>query len=92
MRSADEIQQWIVVRLARLLEVAPGEIDLHAPLVRYGLDSVQLVLFVTDLEQWTGVKFTHNPVDEQSTIHSLAERLGAMQLSLPSNVSSGGGA
>jgi acyl carrier protein len=78
-RSAEEIRQWIVVRLARLLEVAPQEIDVSAPLAHHGLDSVQTVLFITDLEQWLGVKLQKNPVTEDSTIGSLAEHLARLQ-------------
>jgi polyketide synthase 13 len=77
-RSAEEVQQWIVVRLARLLQVETAEIDPAAPLAHHGLDSVQFVLFVTDLEQWLGLTFKKNPVNEQSTIASLAEHLASL--------------
>jgi acyl carrier protein len=78
-RSAEEIRQWMVVRLSRLLGVQPNEIDANAPIAYHGLDSVQMVLLVTDLEQWLGVKFQTNPLTEQSTISSLAEHLATLQ-------------
>ncbi len=77
-RSAEEIRQWIVVRLSRLLEVQPKEIDMNAPIAHHGLDSVQIVLFITDLEAWLGLKFHANPIHEDSTIGSLAEHLASL--------------
>jgi acyl carrier protein len=74
-RSAEEVEAWIVARLARLLEVPPLEIDPDEQLARFGLDSVQLVLFVTDLEQWLGRTFTHNPLSEHVSIRQLCEQL-----------------
>jgi acyl carrier protein len=74
-RSAEEIRDWIVVRLARLLEGQPHEIDPTERLDRYGLDSVQLILFVTDLEQWSGQTFTENPLNEHPSIERLSQYL-----------------
>lgn len=76
--SPEQIQQWIVVNMARLLRVQPEEIDPHIPLARHGLDSVQVVLLATDLEQWLGIRFTSNPLDEQATIETLSLRLAAL--------------
>lgn len=82
-RSAEEIRQWIVVHLARLLELPLEQIDPQQSVARYGLDSVQLVLLVTDLEQWLGTSFKKNPLAEQDTIAALSERLA--MLTRPAN-------
>ena len=73
--SAEEIRDWIVARLARLLETTAAEIDTTAHVGTFGLDSVQLVLLVTDLEAWLGVRFTENPLNESTTIEQLARFL-----------------
>jgi acyl carrier protein len=71
-RSAQEIEGWIVDRVARLTGAPPQEVDPHEPVRRYGLDSVALVSLVTDLEEWVGYRFTSNPFDDQPTIAALA--------------------
>jgi acyl carrier protein len=77
VRPPEEIQQWILQRLARVLEVSPQEVDPDEPLARFGLDSVQLVLFVTDLEQWLGRTLQRNPLNEHASIRQLCEQLAA---------------
>jgi acyl carrier protein len=74
-RSAEEIQAWIVERLARLLQCPPQAIDPRERLDRYGLDSVQIILFVTDLEQWLGQTITENPLNEHPSIERLSQYL-----------------
>ena len=77
-RTAQEIQDWIV---ARLVAPAGGSTARDRPAAatrRYGLDSVQFVLLITDLEQWLGLSFQKNPVNEQSTIVSLSEHLASL--------------
>ena len=71
-RSAQQIQDWMTNRLSHLLEVTPQEIDPHEPIRRYGLDSVTLVAFIADLEEWLGYRFRSNPLTEDSTLETLA--------------------
>jgi acyl carrier protein len=73
--SAQQIQDWMIDRLSRLIRVAPGEIDPREAIRRYGLDSVALVTFVTDLEKWLGYHFSGNPLDaldDYPTLEALA--------------------
>jgi acyl carrier protein len=74
-RSAEEIRDWIVVRLSRVLNQPPEQIDVHQPIMRFGLDSVATVALISDLETWLGFRFRSNPLNEQPTIASLAEYL-----------------
>jgi acyl carrier protein len=76
-RSAEEIQAWMIDRLSRLLRIAPGELDPREPIVRYGLDSVALVAFAGDLEEWLGYRFDGNPLEDHPTIEALAAFLAA---------------
>lgn len=73
--SKDEIQAWIVQRVSALLEVEPDQVDVEAPLTRYGLDSVAVVIIAADLEKWLGYRFRENPLDAHPTIQSLAQFL-----------------
>jgi acyl carrier protein len=74
--TAQEIQDWMVARVANLAGVAPEEIDVRAPLSRHGLDSVALVVLAADLEKWLGYRFRENPLESHPTIESLAQFLG----------------
>ena len=74
-RSAQEIREWMIDRLSRLTGVPAQELDPREPVRRYGLDSVALVAFATDLEEWLGYRFTSNPLDDHPTVDALAEFL-----------------
>jgi acyl carrier protein len=83
-RSAKEIQDWMSERLSRLMGVLPQDIDPREPIRRYGLDSVALVTFTTDLEDWLATpgqptgeplpryRFHSNPLDDHPTVEALA--------------------
>lgn len=71
-RSAQQIQDWMIDRLSQLLDVEPREIDPQEPIRRYGLDSVALVAFIADLEEWLGYRFDSNPLTDDSTLETLA--------------------
>ncbi len=53
-----EIQQWLVDRVARQLELSPSQIDATEPFVRYGIDSVTTTEIIGELADWMG-----QPVD-----------------------------
>lgn len=74
-RSAQEIQDWIVRRVSGLTGIAPDQIDVREPVLRYGLDSVALVSFAADLEDWLGVRLRENPLDKYPTIEALSRFL-----------------
>lgn len=42
-RSREEIEQWIVDRLATALACEPTQIETTVPMIRYGVDSAQVV-------------------------------------------------
>lgn len=50
--SVVAIQSWLVEQLADVLSIDPGTIDIKQPLTRYGLDSIDAVTLVGDLEDW----------------------------------------
>jgi 8-amino-7-oxononanoate synthase len=70
-----EISDWIVARVSQLTEVPPADVDVRAPLTRYGLDSVALVALATDLEKWLGYRFRENPLDAHPSVEALSRFL-----------------
>jgi acyl carrier protein len=73
--SVAEIQNWLVARVSQLTKLHAAEIDLRAPLTRFGLDSVAVIALAADLEKWLNFRFRKNPLNAQSTIESFAHYL-----------------
>lgn len=73
-----EICEWIVARVARELSVKPDEIDVDAPLSRYGLDSIAAVNLVSDLEGWLKVELDPTLPYEYPTATELARFLSTL--------------
>jgi len=74
-RTAEEIRDWMVWKSSALHGVAPDEVRIDEPLVAAGLDSMQLVVLVGELEEWLGCRFTDNPLIDYPTIDALAPYL-----------------
>lgn len=81
VRSAEEIRDWIIERLIGDLGLDAGEIDADKPVIGLGVDSMQFVVLVGELEQWLGVRFADNPLIDHPTINALSAYL-ARQLAL----------
>jgi acyl carrier protein len=71
-RSAREIQEWIVAHVATKLQTAPARIRLDEPLMDIGLDSMEFVALIGELEQWLDCRFRENPLSEYPTIPALS--------------------
>jgi FkbH-like protein len=73
--KASKIQAWIVSKIAERLQVNPPEIDIEAPFVNYGLDSVATVRFVGELENWLGQKLSPTMIYDYPSIAALVLHL-----------------
>lgn len=71
-KTEDEICRWCIARLVQLLEIAPDAIEQTTRIARLGIDSTQMLTFVFDLEEWTGLQLASTIVHEQPTIQALA--------------------
>jgi acyl carrier protein len=74
-RTEAEIRQWIVAKLSDRLAVAADDIPLDAPLVSLGVDSMQFVVLVGELEDWLGCRFASNPLVDYPTVAALSQFL-----------------
>lgn len=70
--SAAEIGQWLVKRLSEIQRLEPAAIRLDQPLLQMGLDSMQSVVLIGELEQWLGCRFRGNPLIKYPTIDALS--------------------
>jgi len=71
--SAKEIERWLIERIAAEAEVPQGDIDPGQPIASYGIDSMQVVTLLAQLEDWLGFRFSSNPLDDYPNIAALAE-------------------
>lgn len=71
----EEIQDWLINRLATWLLLDPEEIDIEQPFASYGLTSITAVTMTGDLEDWLGVELSPTLAYEYPTIAALASRL-----------------
>lgn len=73
--TAIEIQDWIVVYVAELLEVDADEIDPSVPFERYGLDSASAIGMTGDIENWLGRKIDPTLLYDYPTVASFSQHL-----------------
>ena len=53
-----DIQRWLQLRIAEIVQSAPEEVDIHLPFSYYGLDSVAALGISGELEIWLGRKLS----------------------------------
>lgn len=73
--AAAEIQRFLIVELARRLEIDPEAIDPRQPFERYGLDSLNAIRLAVELEARIGRKLPTTALWDFPTIESLANYL-----------------
>ena len=55
LSSREEIQSWLIQRIAKEVKITPDKIGTDVPFARFGLDSIVLVTLVDDLEHMVGI-------------------------------------
>ena len=74
-RDADEIQLWLITRLARRLGVGPDEMHIDRPFADYGLDSRTALSFSGELEEWLGRELSPTLLWDYPSIEALSAHL-----------------
>ena len=69
------IQSWLVAQLADVLSLDPTTVDIDQPLTRYGLDSIDAVTLVGDLEDWLDLELPSTLLWDYPTIAKAATYL-----------------
>ncbi|MEU2038836.1 HAD-IIIC family phosphatase [Nocardia niwae] len=73
--TAEELQNWLVEIIARLAYLDPARIDVHRPLVEFGLGSADLVELVVELSDGVGRTLDTNLFFEHPTIAQVVAAL-----------------
>lgn len=75
LRWREDIQQWLVTRVAESLQLDPMELDPREPFASFGMSSVAAVSLSADLEDWLGMRLEPTLTWDYPTIDSLARHL-----------------
>jgi acyl carrier protein len=70
-----EVLNWLTLKFADWLEIAPDELDSQQPIASYGLDSISAVTLSVQLEEELGVELDTAVLWDRPTLASLAEHL-----------------
>jgi len=72
LTTESEIQNWLRIRIAELVETLPEAIDVDRPLADFGLDSVQIAGLSGDLEIALGRPVPETAAWEHPTVGRLS--------------------
>jgi len=74
-RSAEEIERWLVARLAGTLGLDPTGVDVRRPFAAFGLGSMQAVGLAGELELWLDRPLAPTLIYDHPTVEDLARHL-----------------
>ncbi len=72
MRTQTEIQQWLVNKVCEELEMTTSEVDVNVPLAEYGVDSITIVQFTSELEKWLDITLDPTALYNHPTIEAIS--------------------
>lgn len=73
--AIEAISTWLVFQLAKRLELATEQIDIHKDFADYGLSSLEAVNLSGDLENWLGRRLSPTLLLDFDNIDALAQHL-----------------
>ncbi len=69
--TSEQIQDWIITYLAKLLDISEDDIETAVPFDSYGLDSSAAIGLTGDLEDWLGQEIDPTVLYDYPTIEAL---------------------
>lgn len=73
--TLDELERWLVERVGEYVPDLDAAVDPQQELGEYGLDSVAVVAFAADVEDWLGIQVEPTAVWDHPTVARLATYL-----------------
>lgn len=73
--GVDAIRAWLITEISRRAEIEAQALDVHEPVVRYGINSVVAAGVAADLAAWLGLSLLPTVVYDYPTIEALAAHL-----------------
>lgn len=78
LHTEEAIREWLMDHLSTALKTARSRLDADAPFTRYGLNSLDAVTMVMDLEEQLGIELPPTLLWDYPTINKCAAHLAAM--------------
>lgn len=75
--SSEEIQNWLITHLAKLMRVNPEEVHVQEPFTNFGLNSIDAVSLSGDLEDYLNRPLPATLLWDFPTIETLSRHLSA---------------
>jgi acyl carrier protein len=75
--AVETIQQWLVTQIAKQLNTKAQSIKVSEQLTRYGLDSIDSVTIVGEMEDWLGTELPSTLLWDYPTIEKAAQYLAS---------------
>ncbi len=79
--KAQLIQAWLMSKIAKRLQVNPSSINVQQPFTSFGLDSVEIVNFSSQLEDLLGSRLSPTLLYDYPTIEVLSQHLESIKRS-----------
>ncbi|MCC7334935.1 MAG: acyl carrier protein [Pirellulaceae bacterium] len=70
--SVDEIRHHLLAAIAQELKLSPDTVRADQPLMSFGIDSMQFIGMIGELEEWLGCRILSNPLARYPTVDDLA--------------------
>ncbi|MFG2485189.1 acyl carrier protein [Streptomyces virginiae] len=70
--TLDELESWLVARVGEYVPDLEEAVDPHQELGSYGLDSIAVVAFTAEVEDWLAIPVEPTAVWDHPTIAQLA--------------------
>lgn len=70
--SEQQVREWCVDYVARVLHLPAAQVDPNAELDRFGLDSAVTTAMIIDMEDWLGIEIPPALLFEQTTLVGIA--------------------
>jgi acyl carrier protein len=74
-KTVEEVEEWLVAYLSRLLGMPPDKVSTRISFSRYGLDSSASILMTSELSDWLGRELDPTINYSYPTVATLAKHL-----------------
>lgn len=74
-RDEAEVRAWLISAVAQRARCAPDEIDPAKPISALGIDSLEAVVMIGELEEWLGVQLSAELIFDFPDLDRLAARI-----------------
>jgi acyl carrier protein len=79
LQTEQALREWLMEHLSKALKTERGRLDADAPFARYGLNSLDAVTLVMDLENELGLDLPPTLLWDQPTINKCAAHLATLR-------------